>query len=121
MESREGKNCVRACVCIWLCILCMHMQFCNVRYRERHKCVCVCVHLIVFLCMHMQCCIVRDGKSSCQKTRDCFDLRIVFYCRKGLGCESRGEVVLMKVHEFGFACARMETMMYAKTKINTCL
>lgn len=108
------------CVCAFGCVfVCMHMQVCNVRYREGKSCLSA--FDCMFLCIHMQCCIVRDGKSSCQKTRDCFDLRIVFYCRKGLGCESRGEVVLMKVHEFGFACARMETMMYAKTKINTCL
>lgn len=65
-------------------------------------CVCVCVHLIVFLCMHMQCCIVRDGKGSCRKTRDLFDLQnIVMLPKSSLAVE----VVLMKVHGFCFACA----------------
>lgn len=78
----------------------MHMQVCNVRYREGKSCLSA--FDCMFLCIHMQCCIVRDGKGSCRKTRDLFDLQnIVMLPKSSLAVE----VVLMKVHGFCFACA----------------
>lgn len=99
MEIRKGKSWV--CVCAFGCVfVCMHMQVCNVRYREGKSCLSA--FDCMFLCIHMQCCIVRDGKGSCRKTRDLFDLQNIVMLPKSLLAV---EVVLMKVHGFCFACA----------------